>query len=86
MNKAKIPKYNLLSNVHVKSDGFVHATHVMEKNFTFCGIAHTDDDEISTETSNKIDCPRCIQFIDYCKSFREINLNRKNNKTADYGN
>jgi hypothetical protein len=73
-----ITRYRLLSNVHLTSDGFTHATHIMEQNFTFCGIASTHDEEESTETINKVDCPRCIQFIDYCKSFKEANFNRKN--------
>lgn len=73
------PKYKLLPNILLKSDGLIHATHILERNFTFCGLASTEQDEEYTETNDKINCPICILFIDYCKNFKQTDFKR--NKT-----
>lgn len=76
----KMKKYKLHTNVHLKTDQMVHATHPWGTDFTLCAINLFQDDELSTDTTNRINCPRCIHLIDYIKNFRESDLHRPKDK------
>ncbi len=71
-------RYQTLKNIKLKSDGYVHANHLFDTSFTFCAYALSNDGEEYEETTEKINCPQCIKWIDYCKSFKETGINRKN--------
>ena len=57
--------------------GTVHAVHIFDDNFTFCSLAIFDDFVDGVETDKKITCPKCITWIDYCKTFKSTDINRK---------
>lgn len=63
-----------LLNIHLKSDGKVHAHNPMEHNFTICMKALTEQHEKYEETADKITCKECIKFISYCKQFKASEL------------
>ena len=71
-------RYKVLPNILLNYQGknLVHAVNPLEDNFTLCSVAISDENtEIIEENSKqKINCPICIMFINYCKSFKENDL------------
>lgn len=70
-----------LSNIHLISDGKVHAHNPMEDNFTICLKAITEQNEKYEETADKITCNDCIKFISYCKQFKASELKSTKSKS-----
>lgn len=74
-------RYKILPNAKLGFNDkiFVHALNPLEKNFTICTVALYDEftELIDDNSSEKINCPFCTQFINYCKSFKENDLKKK---------
>lgn len=50
-----------------KLEGNVHAWH-NAMDFTLCGLGNC---EYFAYTNKKINCPECIEIIEYCKTFKK---------------
>lgn len=61
----------------IDNSGQVHGVHIFEDNFTFCGMAIIDDGIESEETRKKLTCPRCIAWVDFCKTIKSTQIDRK---------
>ena len=57
-----------------EEESYIHANGVLGSDYTLCGCDIYGDETLGwvggVDTHKKIDCPRCIEVIRYCKKIK----------------